>query len=46
MMYDLDLTVIVAAAGIATLAAIYLWSKDPDRRRRAWRLLRLLLGRL
>lgn len=27
------------------LAAVYLWSKDPDQRRRAWRLLKLLLRR-
>jgi hypothetical protein len=45
MMYDMDLTVMVTVAGIATVAAVYLWSKDPDRRRRAWRLLKLLLGR-
>jgi hypothetical protein len=44
MMYDLDLAVIVSSAGIATLAAVYLWSKDPGRRRRAWHLLRLLRG--
>ena len=45
MMYDLDLTVMAATAGIAALAAVYLWSKDPDRRCRAWRLLKLLLRR-
>ena len=43
MMYDLNLAVMVTAAGIAILAAVYLWSKDPARRRRAWRLLKLLL---
>jgi hypothetical protein len=45
MMYDVDLTVMVTVAGIATVAAVYLWSKDPGRRLRAWRLLKLLLGR-
>jgi hypothetical protein len=45
MMYDLDLAVMVTAAGTAILAAVYLWSKDPDRRHRAWQLLKLLLGR-
>lgn len=45
MMYDLDLTVLLTAAGIAMLAAVYVWSKDPDRRARAWSLLKLLLGR-
>jgi hypothetical protein len=45
VMYDLDVTVIVTSAGIATLAAVYLWSKDPGRQRRAWQLLRLLLRR-
>ena len=46
MIYDLDLTVVLTAAGIAGLAAVYVWSKVPDRRGRAWRLLKLLLGRL
>jgi hypothetical protein len=45
MMYQVDLAVMMAAVGAAILAAVYLWSKDPDRRRRAWRLLKLLLGR-
>lgn len=45
MMYDLDFTVMAAAVGIAILAAVYLWSADADRRRRAWRLLKLLLCR-
>ena len=43
MMYDLDITVVVAAVGIAGVAVVYLWSKDPGRRRRAWLLLKLLL---
>jgi len=45
MVYDLDLTVMVTTAGIAVLGAIYLWSKDPARRDRAWRLLKLLIRR-
>jgi hypothetical protein len=45
MMYDLDLTVIATLAGIAAVAAVYLWSKDSGRRRRAWLLLKLLLGK-
>jgi len=45
MMYDLDLTVVVTAAGIATLAAVYLWSNDIGRRGRAWQLLKLMLRR-
>jgi hypothetical protein len=46
MMYDLDLAGMVTATGITILAAVYLWSKDPGRRRRAWQLLKLLLRRL
>ena len=45
MMYDLDLAVLMTAVGIAVLAVVYVWSKDPDRRARAWSLLKLLLGR-
>ncbi|HUC27402.1 MAG TPA: hypothetical protein VMA73_32310 [Streptosporangiaceae bacterium] len=45
MIYDLDLTVLSAIAGFAALAAIYLWSQDSDRRYRAWRLLKLFLGK-
>lgn len=45
MMYDLSLTVVLTAIGFMALAAVYLWSTDTDRRLRAWRLLRLLLGR-
>jgi hypothetical protein len=45
MMYDAYLTFIVATTGIATVAAVYLWSEDPDRRRRAWQLLKLLRRR-
>lgn len=32
MMYELDLTVLLTAVGIALLAVVYVWSKDPDRR--------------
>jgi hypothetical protein len=45
MMYDLDLAVMATAAGIAILAAVYLWSDDSGRRSRAWRLIKLLLRR-
>jgi hypothetical protein len=45
MMYNLDLAVIATAAGIAILATVYLWSKDPGRRDRARELLKLLLRR-
>lgn len=45
MMYDLILPTAVPALGIATLAVVYVASKDPDRRGRAWQLLKLLLRR-
>lgn len=45
MMNDLSFAALLAAAGFAGLAAVYLWSKDPARRTRARELLRLLLGR-
>jgi hypothetical protein len=45
MIYDLDLTVLLTAVSIVVLAMVYVWSKDPDRRARAWSLLKLLLGR-
>ena len=45
MMYDLILPAAVPASGIAVLAVVYMASKDPDRRGRAWRLLKLLLRR-
>ena len=38
MMYELDLAVMATATGIAILAAVYLWSKDPGRQGRAWEL--------
>lgn len=45
MMPDLITTVLLAGAGIAVPAAVYLWSADPGRRSRAWQLLKLLVGR-
>jgi hypothetical protein len=45
MMYDLTLPVMVPAAGVAVLAVVYVMSKDPGRRDRAWRLLRFLFRR-
>ena len=45
MAYDLVVPAVTIPAGITILAAIYLGSKDPGRRRRAWRLLKLLLGK-
>ena len=45
MMYDLDTTVALATVTIMVLGAVYVWSADPDRRARAWRLLWLLLRR-
>ena len=45
MMYNTGLAVAATAGGIAILAAVYLWSEDAGRRRRAWQLLKLLLRR-
>jgi len=45
MMYNLDLVTLATAVGIAILAAVYLWSKDPGRRGWTWQLLKLLLHR-
>jgi hypothetical protein len=45
MMYDLTLPVMVPAAGAVVLAMVYVMSKDPGRRGRAWQLLKLLLRR-
>ena len=42
MMYNLVLAAL-PALGTVTLAIVYLMSKDPDRRGRAWRLLKLFL---
>ncbi len=33
---------IILSLGLFGLASIYLFSKEPDRRRRAWRLLKLI----
>jgi hypothetical protein len=44
-MYQVGVPVMMAVAGLAIPAAVYLWSKDHDRRHRAWRLLKLLRGR-
>jgi hypothetical protein len=45
MMYDLTLPVMVPAEGAVVLAVVYVMSKDPGRRIRAWQLLKLLLRR-
>lgn len=45
MSYGVNLAVIVTAAAVVVLAAVYLWSEDPARRGRARELLRLLLRR-
>jgi hypothetical protein len=45
MVYDLTLPVIVPAVGVIVLAVVYVMSKVPDRRVRAWQLLKLLLRR-
>lgn len=37
----LSAAAVTACLRFAALAAVYLWSSDPDRRRRAWRLLTL-----
>jgi hypothetical protein len=45
MMNDVSFAALLAAAGFAVLAAVYLWSKDSGRRTRARELLKLLFGR-
>jgi hypothetical protein len=45
MMYDLDVALVLTAVGIVLPGTVYVWSKDPDRRARAWRLLKLLFSR-
>ena len=45
MTYNVYLAMPLALAFIAALGAVYVWSKDPDRRIRAWELLKLLLRR-
>jgi hypothetical protein len=42
MISSLELSVVIFLTGFGMPAAVYLWSKDPERRRRAWQLLRLL----
>jgi len=42
MMPELKLLALLAAVTFLVLAAVYLWSKDAARRRRAWQLLKLL----
>jgi hypothetical protein len=45
-MINTSLTVLLLPSGtFVALAAVYLLSRDPSRRRRAWQLLRLLLRR-
>jgi len=39
------LALLLYAAAATSLAVIYLWSADQARRRRAWRLLKLLRGK-
>jgi hypothetical protein len=45
MMTQLTLSVLAVSALFAALAAVHLFSGDADRRRRALRLIKLLLGR-
>jgi len=45
MMPDPASAMLLIALLLIVLAAVYLYSRDPARRRRAWRLLRLLLGK-
>lgn len=44
-MQNLAFSVLAPTIALAALGAVYLWSKDADRRDRAWRLIRLLRGR-
>jgi hypothetical protein len=43
MMHDLTLPALAVAVLVMGVSAVYLWSRVPSRRRRAWRLLKLLL---
>jgi hypothetical protein len=45
MMPQLTLTALFGCALVCTLACVHLWSADAGRRRRAYRLIKLLLGR-
>jgi len=42
---DIGVVAVIAAAVVAALSVVYVWSKDQGRRERAWRLIKLLLGR-
>jgi hypothetical protein len=43
MLQGTTLLAVLSTGAIFTLGTVYLWSGDPSRRRRAWRLLCLLL---
>ncbi len=45
MMNDVAVITGLTGTAIVILAAVYLYSKDPSRRRRAWSLLKLLLSK-
>lgn len=46
MMTELTITAVLTGLGLTLVpAAVFLWSKDDERRRRAWRLLSLLRRR-
>jgi hypothetical protein len=45
MMVGFDAAATVSVSGIAVLAGVWVWSKDPGRRWRAWVLIRMLLRR-
>ena len=45
MMYDLAVPVMVPVTGAVVLAVVYVMSRDPGRRARAWQLLKLLIRR-
>lgn len=46
MITELTITMVLTGLGVTMVpAAVFLWSTDDERRRRAWRLLRLLRKR-
>jgi len=45
MLVYLNSAVLTACVLVATLVAVHLWSSDKARRRRAFRLIKLLFGR-
>jgi hypothetical protein len=46
MLTELTLSTVLTTTSLAAVpGAVYLWSKDEARRRRAWRLLRLIRRR-